>query len=151
MADSRSVHFFFGIIPIPSAPPGNAISLVTGTISSALFSHVSTKVIYINFIEGLGGPSLMSSKGTAVWASTLLSLVVGTMLTYTFSPCNLLLVPWFVSTIAFTKAANIISSVHHRSRYSSSPNYPRSHCRCRHCAVFIYIPTFAYARIQRHN
>ena len=49
---------------------GNAISLVTGLIAACLFSHVSIKVLYVHFIEGLGGPALMTSKGRVVWAST---------------------------------------------------------------------------------
>ncbi len=51
---------------------GNAISLVTGLIAGGLFSHVSTKVLYINFVEGFGGPRLMTPKGRITWGSTLL-------------------------------------------------------------------------------
>lgn len=46
---------------------GNAISLVTGLIAGGLFSHVSTKVLYINFVEGFGGPRLMTPKGRITW------------------------------------------------------------------------------------
>jgi len=46
---------------------GNAISLVTGVIAGSLFSHVSTRVLYINFVEGLGGPRLLTPKGRVVW------------------------------------------------------------------------------------
>lgn len=51
---------------------GNAISLVTGVIAGSLFSHVSTRVLYINFVEGLGGPRLLTPKGRVVWGSTCL-------------------------------------------------------------------------------
>ncbi|KAF8686131.1 hypothetical protein AX14_003942, partial [Amanita brunnescens Koide BX004] len=47
---------------------GNVLSLVTGLIAGCLFSHVSIKVLYIHFVEGLGGPPLMTSKGRIVWA-----------------------------------------------------------------------------------
>lgn len=53
-----------------SATLGNAISLVTGLIAGGLFSHVSTKVLYINFVEGFGGPRLMTPKGRITWGST---------------------------------------------------------------------------------
>ena len=39
----------------------------SGLIAGSLFSHVSTKVLYINFV---GGPPLLTSKGRIIWGGT---------------------------------------------------------------------------------
>ena len=70
MADSRSVNFFLAFSSSTLSSLGNVIALVSGLIAAGLFSHVSSKVLYINFIEGRGGPRLLSSKGRIIWGST---------------------------------------------------------------------------------
>ncbi|KAF8726093.1 hypothetical protein AX14_008076 [Amanita brunnescens Koide BX004] len=52
-----------------SVPGPNVISPISGVIAAGRFSHIASKVVYINFIEGRGGPRLMSSRGRIVWGT----------------------------------------------------------------------------------